>query len=365
MKKFLKTIFKLILIFIIILVTYILFIDLSFYRIDDKTDLSADITNNSSEILQKNTEYTVITSNIGFGAYSKEFSFFMDKGMLEEGREISGQSSKALSKEKVIENTKKEIDLLKTNNTDFILLQEVDIDSTRSYYVNEYKMIVDALDSYASIFDMNLHSPYFLYPILDPYGSAKSGLVSFSKYKINSAVHRKLYISEGHVERQIDLDRCLTVLRIPVKDSNELVLINLHLSAYDEGGKSREKQMQFLNQIMEEEYNNGNYIILGGDFNHILSTTYQKLEAKQERPKWLCVFPIEDLNEHFRIVHADNVDETATCRTGFLPYKEGINYRSRIDGFIVSDNIEARSEIIDEDFEYSDHNPVVLKFKLK
>ncbi len=365
MKKFIKILIKTGLLLFLIVASYLFYIDLKFYRIDDKTDLSADIKNNSQVILDKNTEYTVLTSNFGFGAYSKNFSFFMDKGKMKNGSEVVGECSVALSKQDVLDSTAKEIALLKKIDSDFILLQEVDIDSTRSYHVNEYKMIVDELADYASCFDMNLHSPYFLYPITEPYGSANAGLVSFSKYRIDSAVHRKLYISEGHIEKQIDLDRCLTVLRIPVKDSNELVLINLHLSAYDEGGKSRAKQMEFINKIMAEEYQKGNYVILGGDFNHVLSNDYQELAAEQVRPKWLYDFPVDQLNANYRIVHAINANQCATCRTGVLPYKEGINYRSRIDGFIVSDNIEASSEIIDENFEYSDHNPVLLKFKFK
>ena len=40
-------------------------------------------------------------------------------------------------------------------------------------------------------------------------------------------------------------------------------------------------------------------------------------------------------------------------------------YQVVVDGFIVSSNIEAESEIINTDYIASDHQPVVLKFKLK
>ncbi len=36
-----------------------------------------------------------------------------------------------------------------------------------------------------------------------------------------------------------------------------------------------------------------------------------------------------------------------------------------VDGFLVSDNVSAAAENLDEEFLYSDHNPVVMEFVLK
>ena len=48
------------------------------------------------------------------------------------------------------------------------------------------------------------------------------------------------------------------------------MLINLHMSAYDEGGTIRAKQLEMLNAVLSEERAAGNYVIAGGDFNHCL-----------------------------------------------------------------------------------------------
>ena len=54
-----------------------------------------------------------------------------------------------------------------------------------------------------------------------------------------------------------------------------------------------------------------------------------------------------------------------TCRNCDVPYKEG-NFTIIVDGFIVSDNVTVTSlENVVTGFVYSDHNPVVMKFKLK
>ncbi len=61
------------------------------------------------------------------------------------------------------------------------------------------------------------------------------------------------------------------VSRVPVEGSDkELVLVNLHLEAYDDGdGKAA--QTQQLKKLLEEETEKGNYVIAGGDFNQEFS----------------------------------------------------------------------------------------------
>ena len=41
-----------------------------------------------------------------------------------------------------------------------------------------------------------------------------------------------------------------------------------------------------------------------------------------------------------------------------------MNYTTVVDGFLVSDNIQAKALNVDTDFAYSDHNPVKLEFEL-
>ena len=58
-------------------------------------------------------------------------------------------------------------------------------------------------------------------------------------------------------------------------------------------------------------------------------------------------------------------NDAATCRDAGRPY-DGTNDRWIMDTFIYSDNVQAtRCETVDLDFAYSDHNPVMLKFRLK
>ena len=50
----------------------------------------------------------------------------------------------------------------------------------------------------------------------------------------------------------------------------ELVLINLHLEAYDDGD-AKQIQTEELLKLLTTEYEKGNYCIAGGDFNQTFS----------------------------------------------------------------------------------------------
>lgn len=137
------------------------------------------------------------------------------------------------------------------------------------------------------------------------------------------------------------------------------------MSAYDEGGKIREKQLAELNEVMKEEVLKGNYVIVGGDFNHDLVDSAGRFPTEQKYPGWISKLSDEDLIDGMHIVKAENAYEVATCRAAEIPYEKGINYEVVVDGFIISDNIEATAYNIDTEYMYSDHNPVLMKFTLQ
>lgn len=187
-----------------------------------------------------------------------------------------------------------------------------------------------------------------------------------SKYDISNSVRYSLPIDESFPTRFFDLDRCFSLNRINLSNGKELVLINVHLSAYDEGGIIRKLQLEVLNNILKTEYEKGNYVVAGGDFNHDIVNSINLFETKQKVPEWVYQLDNDDLTTGYRFESATNFP---TCRSSDMEYKDGVNYSVVIDGFIVSDNIEVIStKVIDQDgelFLYSDHNPVNMKFKFK
>lgn len=349
---------------ILIVGGYLIYISCQYYRIDDNKNL--DIVNNQSINMQLGTSYKVTTYNIGFGAYTHDFSFFMDSGVMKDGKEVVGKNSTAKSKDVVLANTNGAINVSKQLNSDFYLFQEVDIKGTRSHDVNQLEMLKTIGQNYASTFAENFHSAYLLYPFNDPHGANTAGVATLSKYNIKSSTRVSYPIDESFPNKYFDLDRCFSINRIAVENNKELVLINSHMSAYDEGGQIRQLQLQKLNSILTEEYNKGNYVIAGGDFNHDIANSLNLFETTQEIPEWVFQLDEEDIPSNFNFAAAT---DDPTCRSTDLPYVKGVNYTVVLDGFIVSDNVTVNNvtNLVNGssvNFEYSDHNPATLTFTL-
>lgn len=348
---------------ILAVAAYIIYMQLHYYRIEDHAPL--EVENNTDAELKMQETYTAVTYNIGFGAYGPDYSFFMDTGEMKDGTPTAGEYGKAISKESVEAHTEGAIEELQKLDADFMLLQEVDIDSDRSYHVDQAKELKDAFDGYGNVFANNFHSAYLLYPFSDPHGAVQAGLLSFSRYKIEESERRSYPVDDSFITKFTDLDRCFAVMRLPVEGGHELVLINSHMSAYDEGGLIRTQQLELLNSVMEEEYNAGNYVIVGGDFNHAFGEAVAEgFPSEQKFPSWVSILTQEEMADGITMLRAENELEVPTCRGADIVYTKGVNYTTVVDGFLVSDNVKATAMNVDTDFAYSDHNPVRLEFEL-
>lgn len=328
-------------------------------------DVNLAINNNQIDSLKINDTYSISTYNIGFGAYDREFSFFMDEGQTLDGEKLQGKYGKAVSKENVLKNTNGSIDILNYLNSDFMLLQEVDTKSSRSYNVNQASTIESFFSNYASTYASNFHSGYLPYPLHDMHGIVNSGIQTLSRYNISNSYRVELPVTTAFFDKFFDLDRCLNITRYEITNSEkEFVLINCHLSAYDEGGVYRKLQIELLTKLLEEEYAKGNYVIAGGDFNHEIANS--SFETIKQTPVWIQELTDNELPVGFRI---ESSNLNPTCRDSDTKYIVNESYVAVVDGFIVSNNIEVSylENIIfmnneDITFLYSDHNAVEMEF---
>lgn len=333
---------------------YVAYVLLSYDRIPDNVPLEPQNTG-KDEALRLNVPYRAVTQNVGFGAYTADFTFFMD----------GGKESRAESRESVLSCIRSAAGEAKALDPDFILFQEVDLDATRSFHVDQRALLEECFPPYSSTFAINYHSAYLMYPIFEPHGASDSGLLTLSRYNASSALRRSLPISTS-LSKLLDLDRCYSVTRYPVENGKELVIYNVHLSAYGSSDEIRTAQMTMLFEDMKAEYEKGNYCVCGGDFNHdFTGDSTQKLNGGSSVDfGWAQPFPAELLPAGIRRC-MDYKTLTPTCRNCDIPYKKG-NFTIIVDGFLVSENVEVKTvENISCDFSFSDHNPVVLEFICK
>ncbi len=330
---------------------YLLYVVLSYHRIEDNLTLS--VSGNADGDVPINKELTLVTYNIGFGAYSADYSFFMD----------GGKYSRAFSKEAVLENTSGALSAVKKAEPDFLLLQEVDVYGTRSYHVDQTEIFAEGLSEYDRAFAENYDSPYFLYPFSQPIGANRSGIMTFSAFDIKSSVRRSLPIEES-LYKYLDLDRAYSVSVTEAENGKKLIIYNVHLSAYTSDGKIADEQLKMLSDDMREQYEKGNYVIAAGDFNKdMLGDSGEYFERTEGDYTWAKPLDTSLLPSGIKAFSGTN---SPTCRNADSPFRgDGTDFVLSVDGLLVSDNIEVIScETVDTDFSYSDHDPVKAVFRL-
>ncbi|MCL1815786.1 MAG: endonuclease/exonuclease/phosphatase family protein [Treponema sp.] len=297
--------------------------------------------------------------NIGYASLDAGADFFMD----------GGKGVRPSSEKNVEENIWAIQALISASAADIIFLQEVDVNSKRSYNINQAAYFSEAWKG-SSAFALNYRCLFVPVPFPRFIGKVESGLLTLNSYG-GSAERISLPSPFSWPERLAQLKRCLLVERIPVQEhpgsgtgNTELVLINLHLEAYDTGGTGRTAQTRALAEFLKTEYEKGNYCVAGGDFNQVF-------------PDLKEAFPIRRQNNFAPTVVDDSLfgkdwilaaDPSApSCRSIGKPYNGREEHQLYIiDGFILSPNVKLISvQTLDLDFKNSDHNPVKLTFSLK
>ncbi|MFV0559300.1 MAG: endonuclease/exonuclease/phosphatase family protein [Enterococcus sp.] len=354
MNKVWKVVVGILVVILVIISSYVLYLYLSYHREPD--DLTLEVNNHSTDALQLNHDYKLMTFNIGYGAYPSDYSFFMD----------GGKYSRAYDQETVEKNMKAIETAVASENPELAIFQEVDVDGDRSQHVNEVEYLETQFNNYSSVYAQNYDSAYLFYPFTQPIGKASSGLVTLSKGEVESSTRYSLPI-ETDFNKFIDLDRAFSVTHIKVDDDRQLALINTHLSAFTKDRSIQEAQMDKLFTQMEKEYKQGHYVIVGGDYNHdVIGNSPEVFETKKERETWTHPFPVNSIPDNFQLAQGDLAErKIPSVRAMDQAYDEETSYVSLVDGFLVSDNITLKTvRVKDLGFENSDHNPVVLTFEL-
>lgn len=351
----LKIILVILGVLVLVVGSYVAYVFLSYHREAD--DIKLPVHQNTTAKLTENKEYRIMSYNIGYGAYPADYSFFMD----------GGKYSRAYDQATVEKNMAGIVATTETIDPDLALYQEVDQEGDRSQHVDEVAWLQKSLKQYDSVYAQNYDSAYLFYPLTQPIGKAKSGIMSFAKSQITDSTRYSLPI-DTDFNKFFDLDRAFSISHLPVAGDKELALINLHLSAFTKNREVREAQIKKLTKAMADEYAAGHYVIVGGDYNHDMIGNSPEVFGTQKEPfNWTHPFPATELPEHFRIANEGLAEaKVPSVRRNNEAYQPGKSFVTIVDGFLVSDNVEvSKVAVHSTEFAYSDHDPIVMTFKLK
>ena len=304
-----------------------------------------------------------VTWNIGYGGLGADANFFLDAGhfYISNGNMVHSPESDV---ERYMRGIKQQIASLKS---EFVLLQEVDSLSARSYHRPQLdELRAERVGDWAG-FAPNYINERVPVPVFEPwnvYGDVYSGLASFSKYQPAGDVERHQLPGEfPWPDKIFQLDRCLLVQRHPLEDGRTLTVVNLHLSAYDDGSLKR-AQLDYLKEFLVQEEAAGHLVVVGGDWNLVPPTfPYDRFIQDPDGTFHQDSAPADFPHEGWTYIFDAR---TPTNRKIPAPYVRDSSFVTVIDYFLVSPGLRVvQARGIRQDFQFSDHQPVWMAVEVE
>lgn len=341
------------LLFLVLLAAFAGFMGYSTYTWYDPPQVLTVENNNTPDTIPSDSDLTILTWNIGYAGLGDNMDFFYDGG--EKVRD---------TRERVQENLDSINHFLKEHaSKQFIFIQEIDVRSKRSYRTDQTKFLTNNSEHYAA-FAPNYKVKFVPIPPRAPMGLVFSGIMTQSRFIPENSVRHGYPGSFGWPSRVFNLRRCMLVNSYPTSNGKKLIMINTHKSAFDDGSLKKQ-EMNYLKDFVLAEYDKGNYVVVGGDWNQSppnfpltkFGTNFQSeffilsnIEADYLPVGWQWAFdPEQPTNRYLNEV-----------------YKPDQTFRCLIDFFLVSPNVEVLEvKTHNLNFRNSDHNPVSMRFGLK
>ena len=170
---------------------YVAYVMVTYERLPDNLALTVDAplaADEAAPVVSADEEFTVVTANLGFGAYNRDFDFFMDGGKdrWPKARRWCARTFSVRPRPYA------------RLSPDFVLFQEVDADGTRSHHIDEYELLRTQFPSDWSVFCQNYDSAFLAWaPLYAPHGANRAGLATFSRPPVSDPVRKSLPISES------------------------------------------------------------------------------------------------------------------------------------------------------------------------
>jgi endonuclease/exonuclease/phosphatase family metal-dependent hydrolase len=325
MKRFLKYLSRF---FLLLIVAFVIFF---FWASSPTLELSEyqSLIANETKSTQKNDSiFSIVTYNIGY---------------------LSGMTNNLAvesPKELFDVNMAKVVSEIKKVKPDIMAFQEIDFDASRSYNVNQEEEISKLGFNYRAqtINWDERYLPFPYWPISMHYGKVVSGQSIISKYPLKEQQRIVLQrVADAPFYRDaFYLERLAQVVKV-VLNGKEVVVINIHLEAYEK--ETRAKQFEEVLAIFNQ-YKEIYPTILLGDFN---------ARARDENAVVQKIFAMKAIGSA-----ASDMNNLGNTFNSKDPSK-------RIDYiFYTKNSIEYISgKVLNQFGQASDHLPLEMKFRIK
>ena len=259
--------------------------------------------------------------------------------------------------------------VIKLENPDIVLLQEVDEAARRTHYTDQLKLLRERLDGRYPCRTEAFYWKSDFVPHPDIWGPVGMKLVILSKFRISKATRHQLpLIPENWVSQQFNLKRALLAARISYGDT-EFVVMNTHLSAFAQGTDTMNRQIEAVKSILTGHTAAGRPWIIGGDFNLLPpGNAYSEL-TEQQKSAYRPQTEIKRLFEAFKVIPALEEVNNEDRRHWFTHFPNDPDIKApnkTIDYIFYADSVKRTSAHVRQadTWTISDHLPVVAEFTL-
>lgn len=320
--------------------------------------LSAD----AAPELQSNQPLKILSYNVQYMA-GKNYVFFYD---------IPGnQGPDSRPSREDIGNTFQEVArVIRSENPDVILLQEVNDGAKRTDYEDQLARLLQILPDEYSCYASTFYWKARFVPHPHVMGPAGMKLVTISKYRIASATRFRLpQLPRNILSRQFLFKRAALAVELPVAGQKPLVILNTHLDTWAKGCNTMQQQIFRVDEIVEAYREKGYSWIIGGDFNLLPPGRQFQWLSELQKTEYRAETELQYLFDKYPSVPslADvNGPNSREWLTHFPNDPKFDRPQITLDYFFYDPNLNLLNSYVrqTDTWHISDHLPLVCEFQL-
>ncbi|BFT59719.1 endonuclease/exonuclease/phosphatase family protein [Pseudomonas moorei] len=259
--------------------------------------------------------------------------------------------------------------VIRDEQPDVVLLQELDDGAKASDYQNQLKLLQERV---ADLYPCSAHAFDWKADFIpDPhiFGSVGRQLATLSRYEIEHAERLQLPVSQVNlISRQFKPKDALLLTYLPLSDGGQMAILNTHLDRATQLDDTLQTQISAVTKVLDKFESRGTPWLIGGDFNLLPLGQYQRLPSEQRTP-YSADSALHALWDKYPMIPTNN-EASGIDRARWLthyPNDPGVSGPDRtVDYLFYSPRIkrvEARVRQ-DDTLRISDHLPLIARFLL-
>ncbi|MCO7570689.1 endonuclease/exonuclease/phosphatase family protein [Pseudomonas chlororaphis] len=259
--------------------------------------------------------------------------------------------------------------VIRDEQPDLVLLQEVDNGAKASAYQDQLKLLQERVTDLYPCSTQAYDWKADFVPSPHIFGSVGRQLATLSRYRIEHAERLQLPVApQSLISRQFQPKDALLLSYLPLSDGGQLAVLNTHLERAQRADDTHQKQVTAIAKVLDKLESRGTPWLIGGDFNLLPLGQYQRLSDAQRAP-YNVDSPLHLLWDKYPMIPS-NTQASGVDRARWLthyPNDPTLDGPDRtVDYLFYSPRLKrVESRVRQDDTQrISDHLPVLARFLL-